>query len=222
MRSKFKILWTALLSLLMILLILDSKTGISACSEAIDLCIKTIIPGVFPFLVLSSAMSTAFHGLKIPFLERLLHIPTGSCGYFLIGLLCGYPVGAKLLQDAFDRQKLSAKQAQRMMVFCNNASPAFIIGILASVLGGKNALILWLIQISASLLLGVILPATANEERIPSFLNATQKRNCKSNPNSSYCNITVGTLINAGLIDYDEIDPSTDEVVNTNLVVKIK
>lgn len=52
--------------------------------------------------------------------------------------------------------------------------------------------------------------------------NATQKRNCKSNPNSSYCNITVGTLINAGLIDYDEIDPSTDEVVNTNLVVKIK
>ena len=143
----------------MLLMILDSKTALISTSKALELCIKTIIPGVFPLLFLSSAISSEMHNFTVPILERILHIPKGTSGYFLIGLLCGYPVGGKLLQDGINKKTISKDAACRMMAFCNNASPAFIIGILAPIFSsGLLAIVMWIIQTCSSTLLGMLLP----------------------------------------------------------------
>jgi hypothetical protein len=37
----------------MMLLILDSRTSAAAAAEALEICIRTVIPGLFPFFLLS-------------------------------------------------------------------------------------------------------------------------------------------------------------------------
>lgn len=159
MFRKRKTISLILLSSFLIMIILDSKTAVMASKNGIDLCIKTVIPSILPFLFLGGAVAAEIAGIHIPFLEHILRIPHGTAGYFIIGHLCGYPVGAKLLQDAVDRKEIDQGAAVRMVALCNNASPAFIIGIMSSLFSSVwLAIIIWLIQIVSSLLLGILLP----------------------------------------------------------------
>lgn len=163
MNSKGRIIKLFVFGVMILVVILDSHTAYSAAMNAMELCIKTVIPGVFPLLFLSSAVVYELEKISVPFLERILKIPAGSAGYFLIGLLCGYPVGAKILQDAINSNQINKDTGVRMMAFCNNASPAFIIGVLSSVFHDwKIAIIMWGIQIIASFLVGILLK-DANE-----------------------------------------------------------
>lgn len=148
-----------ILSALMLVIIFDSQTALQSVAASIELCIKSVIPGVLPFLLLGSAIACEIRNTQISYLENLLRIPKGAGAFFLIGQICGYPVGAKLLQDAVNQRTIDRESAVRMMCFCNNASPAFIIGILTSMFIDKwTALYLWIIQIVTSLILGIILP----------------------------------------------------------------
>lgn len=53
--------------------------------------------------------------------------------------------------------------------------------------------------------------------------NAQQKKSCKTNPSTSNtnCIVTVENLINAGLIEEDLVDPSTNEVVAKTRRIRI-
>lgn len=163
MSQKSGRLYLLLLGFLLFLVILDSRTAVNAANESIQLCLKTVVPSIFPFLFLSGAIAEEIGRLRIPLLERLLHIQPGTAAYFLVGQLCGYPVGAKLLQNAMDQQTIDKQSAARMVSFCNNASPAFIIGIMTPLFSnGWIAIALWLIQVISSLLLGMVLPHERN------------------------------------------------------------
>jgi hypothetical protein len=136
---------------------------------------RSVIPGIFPLLFLSSLLAGELRNCSIPPLERVLHIPSGSAGFFLIGLLCGYPVGAKLLQNEIDRKCISTRNASRMITFCNNASPAFIVGVITPLLGNVwFALLLWLIQMIASIFTGVLLPGHRQEAVIHRSLQTSK------------------------------------------------
>ena len=159
-----------ILSALTLVIIFDSQTALQSIAASIELCIKSVIPGVFPFLLLGSAIACEIRNTQIPYLENRL--PKGAGAFFIIGQICGYPVGAKLLQDAVNQRTIDRESAVRMMCFCNNASPAFIIGILTSMFIDKwTALYLWIIQIVTSLILGIILPGhpgkAVNDRSVP-------------------------------------------------------
>lgn len=165
MFKKRKTINLILFGLFLFLIILDSRTAVNAAKGSIDMCIKTVVPSVFPFLFLGGAIAAEIAGTHISILERILHIPRGTAGYFLIGQLCGYPVGAKLLQNAVERNEIDQSAATRMVSFCNNASPAFIIGIMTPFFSNIwIPIILWLIQIVSSLLLGMLLPKGPEKE----------------------------------------------------------
>ena len=142
---------------LLFIVISDSDTAKVATKDGINLCLNTVLPGILIFLFIGNLLSDDLMGFCVPFLESAFGIPKCSCGYFFVGQLCGYPVGAKLLQDASRQGKICSKDAMRMICFCNNASPAFIIGILSSVFQNQwVGIIMWLIQIASSILLAIL------------------------------------------------------------------
>ena len=61
----------------MLALILDSRTALSSATEGVALCIKTIIPSLFPFIFLSGTFSGSCSGHAPGFLGRLPGIPRG-------------------------------------------------------------------------------------------------------------------------------------------------
>ena len=156
-------MWTGFFAGLgMLCLILDAKTALDGAGDGIRLCIYSVVPALFPFLVLSILLTGALSGGELPILrplERLCGIPAGA-GYLLImGLLGGYPVGAQAIAQLCRENMLSQKDGTRMLGFCSNAGPAFIFGIAASQftdpsVGWK----LWGIHILSALAVGMLLP----------------------------------------------------------------
>ena len=62
----------------MLILILDPNTAVRSASDAIQLCLKTVVPSLFPFFVLSSMLTSALVG------SHSIILPSRKDG-FLIG-----------------------------------------------------------------------------------------------------------------------------------------
>lgn len=127
----------------MLVLILDAKTALSGAGAAVQLCLTSVIPSLFPFFVLSNLLTGGLSGSSIPIFRpmgRLLGIPQGCESIFVTGLLGGYPSGAQAVHQAWKDGCMSRHDAQRMLSFCSNAGPAFLFGIL-----GQKFPALWMI-----------------------------------------------------------------------------
>lgn len=146
----------------MLVLILDSRTAMLGAQNGLELCINTVIPSLFPFFVISIILTNTLSGRKISFLKpigQFCKMPPGSEGLLLVGLLGGYPVGAKCVYDAWNRNQLTTVNAQRCLGFCSNAGPAFIFGMCGGLFSNHwTAWILWAIHIASALFVGHILP----------------------------------------------------------------
>lgn len=156
----------------MLPLILDSKTALLGAREGIGLCIKTVIPSLFPFIVLSGLVTGSLSGRKTPFLRwlsRLTGIPAGAESILLTGFLGGYPLGAQLIGAAQKSGTLHPRDAWRMLAFCSNAGPAFLFGMAASVFPRLwMGWALWGIHIVSALLVALLLPGKSRNTASPS------------------------------------------------------
>ncbi len=162
MKSRKRYFIAGFSALAMLLLILDTKTALYGTSSAIQLCIRTVIPSLFPFFVVSSLLTGTLAGHTIPALRplcALLGVPKGGESLLLIGLLGGYPVGARCIADACGCHAISQEDAQRMLGFCSNAGPAFLFGMAGQLFDSvRICWVLWGIHILSALAVGLILP----------------------------------------------------------------
>lgn len=151
----------------MLVLILDTKTALLGAAEGIELCIRTVIPSLFPFFFLSKIIISSADKLSGKILQpigKLCRIPAGGEIVFLLGMLGGYPVGAQLIDSAVSNGSLSKENGSRMLGFCNNPGPAFIFGITGLLFEEPYIpWILWGILIISALLTGVILPGESSQ-----------------------------------------------------------
>lgn len=149
-------------SLGLLVLILDGKTAVYGIQCGIDICLRTLIPSLFPFFVISAFITSSLLGQAVAPLRmigRICRIPAGSESLLAVGILGGYPVGAKNVSDARRERLLSAEDAQRMAVFCNNAGPSFLFGILGPLFPNSRWVwLLWAVQILSAILTGMLLP----------------------------------------------------------------
>ena len=144
-------------------LVLWPEQAMEAMRDGLKLCGNVILPSLFPFFVLSSlvvelGMSRYLGRLLEPVMAPLFRV-NGSCAAALaLGFVGGYPVGARTAIEIYENGQCSRTEAERMLAFCNNSGPAFILGVVgAGVFGsGKAGLLLYLVHLMASLLVGVL------------------------------------------------------------------
>lgn len=146
----------------MSILILDAKDAAAAAAEGINLCIKALIPALFPFFILSSVITstlTANNSSVFSPLEKFCGLPRGSGGLMLIGFLGGYPTGARCVAQAVTEGTISPEDGARMLPLCNNCGPSFLFGIIAPILAEyQDVWIIWLILIISCIFTARILP----------------------------------------------------------------
>ena len=139
------------------------QESMEAAREGLRLCGNVILPSLFPFFVLSSlvvelGMSRYLGRLLEPVMRPLFRV-NGACACALaLGFVGGYPVGARTAISLYQNGQCTKAEAERLLAFCNNSGPAFILGVVgAGVFGSSLAgLLLYLIHISASFLVGLI------------------------------------------------------------------
>ena len=147
-----------------ILLIFDGKTALDGAGQGIDLCIRTVIPSLFPFFVLSILLTGNLAGSSSTILRplgKICGIPKGAEMILLTGFLGGYPVGAQTVSSLYRSGQLPKTDARRMLAFCNNAGPSFIFGMAAALFPDKAmAWGMWLIQILSAVFVALMIPKT--------------------------------------------------------------
>lgn len=145
-------------------LILDSRTAMTAAAEAVELCLRTAVPSLFPFFVLACMMVPWAARLRLPRLGRLLKVPAGWESIFLLGCVGGYPVGAQCIAQGCGSSALDRKSAQRMLGFCTNCGPSFLFGIVGAAFGDSWAAAkITGIGILSALLVGILWPGAVEE-----------------------------------------------------------
>jgi sporulation integral membrane protein YlbJ len=134
-----------------------------AMRDGLKLCGNVIIPSLFPFFVLSSlvvelGMSRYLGQLLEPVMVPLFRV-NGNCSAALaLGIVGGYPVGAKTAIQLYENGQCSRTEAERLLAFCNNCGPAFILGVVGAGIFGSGGvgLLLYLVHLTASFLVGLL------------------------------------------------------------------
>jgi len=123
--------------LIIFLLIIYPKAATSGVSGGLMLCANILIPSLFPFLVLTAFLSMSNFGyyLAKPFewiFSILFRIPKRAVFAVILSFIGGYPSGAVAIDKLCADGYISKKTAFRMMLFCSNAGPAFVISAVGS------------------------------------------------------------------------------------------
>lgn len=139
--------------------------------NGIGYCLEVLVPSLYPFMVLSVFVVKSGLARKVgKYLEKptqiFFRLPGITAPTILMGLIGGYPAGARSVAALYEDGEISRKQAERMLGFCVNAGPSFIItavgaGFLKSPRAG---IILFAAQIIVFLLLGVGTGLTAKRK----------------------------------------------------------
>lgn len=158
---KGKIAVTAALCALLEM-ILAPQQMIDSARYALRLCAELIIPSLFPFFVVSGLLSRLGFSARLAGrlsrpAARLYGISGAGATALFMGLIGGYPLGAAYIADMRRQGLISAEEGERLMGFCNNSGPAFLIGSIgAGVFGSARlGLGLYIIHILSALITGL-------------------------------------------------------------------
>lgn len=127
-----KILFVLLLSGLLLLFFTHPAVIASGCSLGLSLWYSAVLPSLLPFMILSNllmrtGMFRYLNRIYAPFLRRLFRISEEGCYAVLLGFLCGFPMGAKVIADLVREKHISLAEGKYLLGFCNNVSPAFFL-----------------------------------------------------------------------------------------------
>ena len=101
--------------------------------------------------------------------KKLLGVGAAGCAVFVLGLSGGYPLGAAAAAEAVKEKRLSPREGERLLGFCDNTGPAFAVGALgAGVFRSAGwGLFLWGVHVLAALLLGAMQRGSSPPEAPP-------------------------------------------------------
>ena len=145
-------------------LVLFSKTNLIAAKDGLVLWSTAVVPSLFPFFVSTELLSYTnvinYLGKWLnPIMRPLFNVPGEGAFAFLMGLISGYPVGAKIVSNFMEQGVVTKQEAERLLAFTNNSGPLFIIGTVGITLFGSTAigLLLFITHILACITVGIIL-----------------------------------------------------------------
>lgn len=186
MKQLLSLLKPAVCVLCVIVLLTFPNPCILGAQNGLLLWYSKVLPVLLPFFILSSILSNSIS--FSPILTTLI-----------LGVFCGYPMGAKCVKDYYLQGYFSKSTATKLLCVCNHASPMFLIGYVCTMqLQGRLPLSMLLFAIYwPPVLLGLTF-----------ILLSYRQNNCKKKaeasvvvyPNSYRKNITLDESIEHSLL----------------------
>lgn len=154
----------------MALLLLCSADAAQTVRDALALCVQSVIPALFPFFVVSSLFidlgCAAVLGRSLaPVMHRLFGVSGAGGTAFLLGIIGGYPVGGRTAGELYRSGQCEREECERLLAFCNNAGPSFILGIAGLGCFGSVRVGAWLylIHVGAAVMVGLLFRSTSRQ-----------------------------------------------------------
>ena len=116
-----------------ICLIVFSKSNITAVKNSLSIWVNNVIPSLLPFFIATELLNhtnipkligNIFNNIMRP----LFNVPGIGAYALFMGVISGYPVGAKIVTDFRNNNQCTKEEAERLITFTNNSGPLFILG----------------------------------------------------------------------------------------------
>ncbi len=222
-----RFLYMALGVYLIFLLLRYPALSLEYALAGLRLWFEKMIPTLLPFMILSGILinmnlTEGFVRLFHPVL-RILYGTTPNGSYtLLMGFLCGFPMGARIAGELCRTGRLSAREGNRLLAFCNNIGPIYFLSFVVSTLSLKKPLAPFLVMYGVPLVYGFFVMRLSRlfsalysllPGRKTPFLNRPTKSVAKSScPTLSATELSTGNLQAQGLL------PATDNAVLSGLL----
>lgn len=154
-------------------LVLFSSTNLTSAKEGLILWANSVVPTLFPFFVATELLNhTNFVPMLGKYLNRFMRpifkVPGEGAYAFLMGLISGYPVGAKIVCHLREKGLCTKDEGERMLAFTNNSGPLFIVGTVGISLFNNQAIgiILLVTHILACITVGILFGFMKREDKV--------------------------------------------------------
>jgi spore maturation protein SpmB len=159
-------------------LLADARAICGGIQQGMSLCVEVVIPSLFPFMVFTSFLALSgladmVSRLLAPVTRRMFRLPANAGAAVLMSFIGGFPVGGRMAARLVRDNAVSQQDGQRMLCFCINAGPSFILTAVGArmfgngIAGGMMLCAHILASCTAGILSSIGCPAPKREARIP-------------------------------------------------------
>lgn len=136
----YQLLFTALSLYLIFLMLRYPALSLEYASTGLTLWFTKMVPTLLPFMILSGIMirmnlTERFVGLLHPLLHRIYGTSRNGSYTIIMGFLCGFPMGARIIGELYEQHKLSREESALLLSFCNNIGPIYFLSYVIPTLG---------------------------------------------------------------------------------------
>ena len=136
----YQLLFTALSLYLIFLMLRYPALSLEHASTGLTLWFTKMVPTLLPFMILSGIMirmnlTERFVGLLHPLLHRIYGTSRNGSYTIIMGFLCGFPMGARIVGELYEQHKLSREESALLLSFCNNIGPIYFLSYVVPTLG---------------------------------------------------------------------------------------
>lgn len=179
-----------------ICLIIFSKTNLTATKSGLELWATSVLPSLLPFFIAVELLKYTdiikiLGKLFNPIMRPIFNVPGAASFALIMGIISGYPTGAKIVSDFKKEGICSDIECERLIAFTNNSGPLFIISTVGiSFLGDtRTGILLFITHILACLNVGFLFRwwksgKKSNYSNNSNLLSQPEKNNKKANLNN--------------------------------------
>lgn len=191
-------------------LLLFSKSNLPAIKSGLSLWANSVVPSLFPFfvateLLMHTGIVYQLGNLLNRYMKPLFNIRGEGAFAFIMGIISGYPVGAKIAANFRKNGILTKEECERLLSFTNNSGPLFIIGTVGILMFRNTSIgiMLFITHLLASISVGIIFR----------FWKTKEASTLEINSNSSYKTTTKRvTFSNLGEVLAESITSSISTI----------
>lgn len=172
-------------------LLLFSKSNLSAVKSGLTLWATSVVPSLFPFfvateLLMHTRIVSILGYILNKYMKPLFNIRGEGAFAFIMGIISGYPVGAKIASNFRKNDICTKEECERLLSFTNNSGPLFIIGTVGILMYGSSLIgfLLFITHILSGITVGIIFrfwKKNSNSDIITRNLKQENKFVCLSN-----------------------------------------
>lgn len=168
-------------------LLMFSKTNLAAVKEGLSLWANSVIPSLFPFFVATELLMHTNVVYQLGFIlnkymKPIFNIRGEGSFAFIMGIISGYPVGAKIATNFRQNNICSKEECERLLSFTNNSGPLFVIGTIG-ILMFKNTtigILLFITHLLSSISVGIIFRFWKYNKKSGDFFKKINKNKTRS------------------------------------------
>ncbi len=162
MKNLYLSIITIMLLFFNAIMLLFPKEILTGARDGLLQWYNNVLPSLFPFMVFTSMLIYTGFPRKLgrvlaPVSEWLFRVRGEGAFAVVTGVMAGCPLGAKTVCDLYSQNMLTRNEAQRLLVFCNNTGPLFLVGAVGEGMLGQPAagVKILVVQYLSALVMGV-------------------------------------------------------------------